>query len=168
MPSLLPHLRSPCASPKTRWQPWTEWGLRRREWGGRWALRVLRTFLMSRLTSTRPPPCVVSVSMFWRYRLVAMQSVGPYRWLVPQNSWSSHERQILKRQFFAIILLPLFLSACGGVRLQTKSEALNELNKSLQFDAEKQCDKYSGQQYQDCRRQVKEQYEALRKKNTEG
>jgi hypothetical protein len=59
------------------------------------------------------------------------------------------------------------LAACGGVRLQTASEATNEVNKSFQYQAERQCDKYDGQQRMDCQRQVRSEYEAQRRKNTE-
>ena len=59
------------------------------------------------------------------------------------------------------------LTACGNVHLQTASEVTNEVNKSFQYQAERQCDKYDGQQKFDCQRQVRNEYEAQRRKNSE-
>jgi hypothetical protein len=62
--------------------------------------------------------------------------------------------------------LPL-LVACGDVRLQTATEAINEVNLSFQNKAERQCDVYDGQQKLNCQRQIRNEYEAQRRKNSE-
>jgi hypothetical protein len=71
-----------------------------------------------------------------------------------------------------LIFIPIFvcitlLQACSGVRLQHKNEAINELNKSAQAVAERQCQQYSSPEYQDCMRNVREAYEEQRRKNLE-
>ena len=58
------------------------------------------------------------------------------------------------------------LAACGGVHLQSASHPTNELNKSVQTQAERQCDQFGGQQRIDCQRQIGAQYEAQRLKDT--
>lgn len=57
------------------------------------------------------------------------------------------------------------LTACSGVRLQKPYETANELSKSSQARFEADCDAYNGPQAMDCKRRVKEEFNALRKKN---
>jgi hypothetical protein len=59
------------------------------------------------------------------------------------------------------------ISACSNTRLQTPSEALNEMSKTNQRQSELQCDRYGGQDRVNCQRKIREEYEAQRKKNTE-
>lgn len=66
----------------------------------------------------------------------------------------------------ALILLSL-VSACSHVRLQTPSEAVNEISKTNQRQSELQCDQYGGQDRVNCQRKIREEYEAQRKKNSE-
>lgn len=66
----------------------------------------------------------------------------------------------------AVVCIPL-LVGCGSMRMQTKAEAINEINKSAQHTAESQCTKYSSPEYQICLRQVREAYEEQRRKNLE-
>lgn len=69
--------------------------------------------------------------------------------------------------FIHTIVCMTLLQACSGVRPQHKNEAINELNKSAQAVAERQCQKYSSPEYQDCMRKVREAYEEQRRKNLE-
>jgi len=57
--------------------------------------------------------------------------------------------------------------ACSNTRLQTPSEALNEMSKTNQRQSELQCDQYAGQDRVNCQRKIREEYEAQRKKNSE-
>lgn len=68
--------------------------------------------------------------------------------------------------FFAWTVLGL-VSACSNVRLQTPSEALNEMSKTNQRQSELLCDQYGGQDRVNCQRKIREEYEVQRKKNTE-
>ncbi|MCV2351556.1 hypothetical protein [Paucibacter sp. Y2R2-4] len=67
---------------------------------------------------------------------------------------------------FALSVLGL-VSACSNIRLQTPSEALNEMSKTNQRQAELQCDQDGGQDRVNCQRKIREAYEAQRKKNSE-
>ncbi|MEJ6006172.1 hypothetical protein WG899_11480 [Paucibacter sp. AS339] len=67
---------------------------------------------------------------------------------------------------FALTVLSL-VSACSNTRLQTPSEAVNEMSKTNQRQSERQCDQYGGQDRVNCQRKIREEYEAQRKKNTE-
>ena len=73
----------------------------------------------------------------------------------------------MKSRLPLFVILASLLSACGGLRLQTSNEATNEVNKSMQHQAERQCDQHGGQQRIDCQRQIRLQYEAQRLKNAE-
>lgn len=69
--------------------------------------------------------------------------------------------------FMAIFVGVTLLQGCSGVRLQHRNEAVNELNKSAQSVAERQCTQYRSPEYQNCVRKVRETYEEQRRKNLE-
>lgn len=71
------------------------------------------------------------------------------------------------RQLALTLTLLGLVSACGNVRLQTPSEALNEISRTNQRQSELQCDQYGGQDRVNCQRKIREEYKAQRKKNSE-
>lgn len=73
----------------------------------------------------------------------------------------------IRLTFMPILVCVTLLQGCGGMRLQHKSEFVNELNKSAQALAERQCAQYSSPEYQSCVRKIHEAYEELRRKNLE-
>lgn len=63
-----------------------------------------------------------------------------------------------------VLLMFLLLAGCAVPRLQTPSEAVNELSKVNQAHLEAQCGS-TGQQALDCKRRVRDEFAALRRKN---
>ena len=76
-------------------------------------------------------------------------------------------RILIRLTFMPIFVCMTLLQGCSGARLQHKSEVVNELNKSAQAVAERQCTQYSSPEYQYCVRKVREAYEEQRRKNQE-
>lgn len=70
----------------------------------------------------------------------------------------------MKQTLVAVVALPILLSACAAPRLQKPYEAANELSKTNQAALESRCGN-AGQQSVDCRRKVREEFEAQRSKN---
>lgn len=62
------------------------------------------------------------------------------------------------------VTLSCLLTGCSAPRLQTPGEAANELSKGNQAQLEAQCGN-AGQQAVDCKRRVREEFAALRRKN---
>lgn len=70
----------------------------------------------------------------------------------------------IKTAALALALAGL-LGGCAAPRLQRPGEAFNEVSKGNQAQLEAQCGP-AGPQALECRRRVREEFEALRQKNT--
>ncbi len=70
----------------------------------------------------------------------------------------------MKYTLVAGVALTFLLSACAAPRLQQPYETANELSKTNQAALESRCGN-AGQQSVDCRRQVREEFEAQRSRN---
>lgn len=68
------------------------------------------------------------------------------------------------RHAWLVIALSGVLVACAAPQLQKPHETANELSKASQARMEAQCGN-AGQQAVDCKRRVREEFAALRKKN---
>ena len=70
----------------------------------------------------------------------------------------------MPRRAALALILSCQLTGCSAPRLQTPGEAANELSKGNQAQLEAQCGT-AGQPAVDCRRRVREEFVALRRKN---